>query len=242
MVWVAVLAVAALLVAGKGFLAIKLMEMKNAFKFSEADKTNIEEAVARLEKDTSGELVPYFVRRSDDYVEVSWFLAAVFGAFGLLLVFTLSLFWSLPYGISLMEIFAFPVLLMVIGYFLPVIFPALKAYLPGQQKVDHRVMQRAMEAYLECGIFNTVQRSGILLFISELEHEVVILADEGISKQVDKGVWQEIVDALIVKIKSEQITEGICEAIDACRILLIENGFNKKTDDPNQLPDGLIQG
>jgi putative membrane protein len=239
---VVVLVVVALLADGKIIHLIKITEMKNAFKFSEADKTKIEESVARLEKETSGELVPYFVNKSDDYIEVSWFLAAVFGAFGLLLVFSLSLFWSLPYGISMMEIFAFPIMLMVIGYFLPVLFPTLKAYPPGQQKIDQRVMQRAMEAYLECGIFNTLQRSGILLFISELEHEVVILADEGISKQVDKGVWQDIVDALIVKIKSEQITEGICEAIDDCRVLLIEKGFNKKTDDPNQLPDGLIEG
>ncbi|MCC5928476.1 MAG: hypothetical protein JJU28_04450 [Cyclobacteriaceae bacterium] len=216
--------------------------MRKGFKFSETDKTKIAEAVARLEEDTSGELVPYFVQKSDEYVEVSWFLSSVFGAFGLLLVFSLSLFWNLPYGISVMEMFAFPVVLMLIGYFLPSLFPVLKAYLPGQQKVDRRVMHRAIEAYLECGIFNTLQRSGILLFVSELEHEVVILADEGISKVVEPNVWQNIVNALIVRIKSDQITEGICEAIHSCRILLIENGFNKNTDDPNQLPDGLIEG
>ncbi|MGF1638810.1 MAG: TPM domain-containing protein [Cyclobacteriaceae bacterium] len=215
--------------------------MRSLISFSEAEKQNIESAVQQLEKETSGELVPYFVQKSDDYLESNWFSATVFTAFGILLLMASSWLWKLPQGVSFIELMIFLLVMMVVGFLFPFIFPVIRAHIAGQQRVDERVFQRATEAFVECGIFNTKSRTGILLFISALEHEVVILADEGINKKTGEEAWQKIVDELIVKIKEGAVATGIVQAIDSCRLLLISHGFNVDTDGPNQLPDGLIE-
>ena len=46
--------------------------------------------------------------------------------------------------------------------------------------MDHTTRQRAENAFLEEEVFNTTQRTGIMIFISFFEHEVIVMADRGI--------------------------------------------------------------
>ena len=45
--------------------------------FSEADLARIRSAVERIEKTTSGEIVPYLVGRVDDHDEARWRLSTI---------------------------------------------------------------------------------------------------------------------------------------------------------------------
>ena len=216
--------------------------MGNRFKFSEKQKQDIEKAVQNLETETSGEMVPYIVPASDNYIEGILYSIISFFTLGLILVAGASLAWLLPSGITIIQILIFLVIMMIIGFGLSYLMPAFRIQMVSGLTQDHRVMQRAEEAFLEREIFNTGRRIGILLFISELEKKVLILADSGISRLVPNEEWQQIVDDLIEYIKKKKTAEGIVRAIDQCAALLVKHGVENDESAGNQLPDGLVEG
>jgi putative membrane protein len=105
--------------------------------------------------------------------------------------------------------------------------------------MDECTRQRAVNAFIEEEIFNTRHRTGIMIFISFFEHEVIVMADRGISKVVDQKEWDKIVHDLITHIRAARITEGIEQSIRRCGEILLEKGFVKTPDDINELRDDL---
>ncbi len=215
--------------------------MGKRFKFSDEQKQRIEKAVQNLESKTSGEMVPYIVPDSDNYVEGTLYTIISFLIIGVVMIMGASLVWLLPAGITIIEILIFLVVMMFLGFLMSFVFPSIRIQMVSNNTVERRVMQRAETAFLQREIFNTGKRIGILLFISELERKVIILADSGISKLVPGEDWQKIVDDLINHIKNKETATGIVNAIDQCTELLVKNGIENDESAGNQLPDGLIE-
>ncbi len=215
--------------------------MGKRFKFSEEQKQQIEKAVQNLEAKTSGEMVPYIVPDSDNYVEGTLYTIISFLIIGIVMIMGASLVWLLPAGITIIEILIFLIFMMFLGFLMSFVFPSIRIQMVSSNTVERRVMQRAETAFLQREIFNTGKRIGILLFISELERKVIILADSGISKLVPGEDWQKIVDDLIKHIKNKKTADGIVNAIDQCSELLVKNGIENDEAAGNQLPDGLIE-
>ena len=215
--------------------------MGKKFKFSEKQKIEIEKAVKNLEARTSGEMVPYIVPSSDVYVEGTLYSIISFMIMGVVIVIGASLVWMLPSGVTIIEIMVFLVIMMFLGFILSYIFPVFRLQMVNNNTVERRVMQRAETAFIEREIFKTGKRIGILLFISELERKVVILADSGINRLVPSEEWQQIVDGLIEYIKKKKTAEGFVWAIDQCTALLVKNGVENDESAGNQLPDGLVE-
>jgi putative membrane protein len=215
--------------------------MGKRFKFSDDQKKRIEKAVQNLEAKTSGEMVPYIVPDSDNYVEGTLYTIISFLIIGVVMIMGASLVWLLPAGITIIEILIFLIVMMFLGFLMSFVFPSIRIQMVSNNTVDRRVMQRAETAFLQREIFNTGKRIGILLFISELERKVIILADSGINKLVPGEDWQKIVDDLIKYIKNKETAEGIVNAIDQCTELLVKNGIENDEAAGNQLPDGLIE-
>jgi putative membrane protein len=215
--------------------------MGKRFKFSEEQKNSIEKAVQNLEAKTSGEMVPYIVPDSDNYVEGTLYTIISFLIIGVVMIMGASLVWMLPAGITIIEILIFLISMMFLGFLMSFVFPSIRIQMVSNNTVERRVMQRAETAFLQREIFNTGKRIGILLFISELERKVIILADSGINNLVPVEDWQKIVDDLINHIKNKKTAEGIVNAIDQCTELLVKNGIENDDTAGNQLPDGLIE-
>jgi putative membrane protein len=215
--------------------------MGKRFKFSDEQKQRIEKAVQNLEAKTSGEMVPYIVPDSDNYVEGTLYTIISFLIIGVVMIMGASLVWMLPAGITIIEILIFLVVMMFMGFLMSFIFPSIRIQMVSNNTVERRVMQRAETAFLQREIFNTGKRIGILLFISELERKVIILADSGINKLVPDEDWQKIVDDLIKNIKNKETADGIVNAINQCTELLVKNGIENDEAAGNQLPDGLIE-
>ena len=78
-----------------------------------------------------------------------------------------------------------------------------------------------------------------MLFRSFFEHEVIVLADRGISKVVEQKVWDKIVSDLVTSIRAGKIVEGLETSIKKCGEVLLEKGFYKTDDDINELRDDL---
>ena len=211
-------------------------------KFNDTEKKEIEEAVKALEKESSGELVLYYTAQSDDYDEVSWMTATVLGVLGIVTVMIAAYYWLLPPGYSMIEIGIYLIVLMAIGFFIPKFWKPLKRFFANDAKKDHRVFTKANDAFLAEEVFKTIDRTGILIFISELEQRVVVLADSGINAKVDHSDWQHVVDQIITGIKTNKLKDGLIDAVNSCKKLLLDNGFVVRPDDTNELSDEIRIG
>jgi putative membrane protein len=210
-----------------------------AHLFSETDLQRIKAAVQEAEKSTSGEIVPYLVDRSDDYEEAEWRGGALLGALTLLAVTAehlVSNSWlPLDFAMVLLAaILAFP-----LGVFLTRFVPSVKRVLAGRALRTQRVGLRASRAFLDEQVFNTRDRTGILLFLSVLEHEVLVLGDQGINDRVQQSEWQDVVETLTRAIRTGRPADGFVEAIGKCGSLLQRSGVARRDDDTDELPDNL---
>jgi putative membrane protein len=127
----------------------------------------------------------------------------------------------------------------VIGAAIPQFFPMIMLALINQKHLNHSTRRKAESAFLEEEVFNTRHRTGIMIFISFFEREVIVMADRGISKVVDQKLWDNIVADLVKQIRLGKIVEGLEGAIKRCGELLLEKGFTITQDDVNELRDDL---
>ena len=158
--------------------------MSKKFKFSDADKQKIQEAVKNVEAKTSGEIVPYFVKRSDNYTEAPFIASFIVGVILIIAVNLLSQMWLLPFKFDLLIYSLIGVGTVGLVFLAVAICPFLKRAVISEQKEIKMVNKRAFEAFVSEEVFNTKDRTGILIFISGLEHNVEIIGDSGINQKV----------------------------------------------------------
>ena len=127
---------------------------------------------------------------------------------------------------------------LYIGYSLGTFGVVLRPFL-ARSKIDEEVHQRALQAFFSRDLHATKDRTGILVMASLLEHRVEILADTGINAKVSQETWQGILTELIGKIKSGELTEGICNAVRECGEVLAED-FPGTHDNPNEISNKII--
>jgi len=207
--------------------------------FTAVDKKKIADAVHKVELETSGEIVPYFVSKSDRYLEVSLFFSCFLGLFTSFVIGVMSFFWLLPKDFSVIETVVLIAVVMVLGFSVTEIFPGFKRILISQNKRTSQVLIKAKNAFLEEEVFHTKDRTGILLFISEFEHQALVLGDQGINEKVKPEEWKEVVDLMIKGIQQKKITEGIISAIEECKTLLLREDLHIKPNDTNELSNEI---
>lgn len=209
--------------------------------FSAADRDRIAAAVRAAEGKTSGEIVPYVVERSDNYEDAAWraallFAFAALGALVLLRRFTA--FWF-PDFLTIAFVI---VVASGVGFLSANLVPALTRIFAGRELLDLRVSQRAAEAFIAEEVFNTRDRTGILLFISLLERRVLVVGDAGINAKVQPAEWEDIVQQVANAIRAGHPAEGMIAAIQQCGVLLQKREVARRADDRDELADSLRIG
>ena len=217
--------------------------MKLKRKFSDEDLERIKRAVADAEQKISGEIVPVIVERSGVYTIANYKASLISAAFFFVLMIILDRYIINDATLTLYydPLFIFTVVVAgaSLGALVPNLLPGVKRWLLSRAYMDDCCKQTAENAFLEEEIFNTRHRTGIMIFLSFFEHEVIVMADRGISKVVEQKEWDNIVAELVACIRSGRVTEGIEAGIKRCGEILLEKGFNKSADDINELRDDL---
>jgi putative membrane protein len=212
-------------------------------RFSENDLQRIKSAVKEAERKISGEIVPVIVEKSGYYSIANYKSSLIFAALTFMVMIVLDRYVIQDASSTLYydPIFIFFVVTLgaVVGAVIPGFSDALTRALVNQNHLDHATKQRAENAFLQEEVFNTRHRTGIMIFISFFEREVIVMADRGISKVVDQKQWDKIVADLIQQIRLGRIVDGLEGAIKRCGEILHEKGFNVTDDDVNELRDDL---
>lgn len=213
--------------------------MNKKFTFSEEDKKIVKSAIESLENESSGEIVIYFARSSDDYSEASWKLAAALGVAGLAILGVMSWQWLLPEDFTILMTSTYLVALMLLGFLVMQFFPRLRLGFIPNATIAHRVLTKARDMFLQEEVFTTIDRTGILIYVSELEHQVQVLGDKGINEKIKANEWSEVVGLVVEGIKNNQTAQGLANAVLKCKDLLLANGFVVRPDDTNELSDEI---
>lgn len=189
------------------------------------------QTIGEQEKRTDAELVTVLARQADDYRYVTLLWAAL-----------LSLL--VPVALLFLPVWLTPFEALLLQWGVLLVLAVLFRLKPVQFRVVPRRLQRmraaglARQAFLEQGLHRTRGGTGLLIFVSEAEHYVEILADQGIARHVDDSEWQTIVDAFIARVKAGRVAEGFQECVAACGDKLATHV--PATEQKNELPNHLI--
>jgi putative membrane protein len=212
-------------------------------RLNEKDLERIKAAVKNAEEKISGEIVPVLVERSGDYFIALYKGSLIGAAFTFVTMVVLDRF---VINDALNTLFYDPVFILlmvvlggVVGAVVPYFSDPVKRLLVARQYQDLVTRQCAENAFLEEEVFKTRQRTGVMIFVSFFEHEVIVMADKGISKIVDQKQWDKIVQDIIQEIRNGRLVEALENGIKQCGDILLEKGFRKTIDDVNELGDDL---
>ncbi len=202
--------------------------------FSTEEQKQIESAVKMAETKTSGEIVPMVVDSSYDYPRAELIGGGTLAlATGLVISWAFggeSIWWFLP--VFIVGFFIFQLLIRN--------FPELKRILIHPDELTAEVKEKALVSFLEQGLHETRDRTGILILISLFERRVYVLADSGINERVSEHTWDEIVEIITKGLKTGTACEAICHAIERCGEILHEYPPNE-LDNIDELPNLIME-
>ncbi|MBL0925529.1 MAG: hypothetical protein IBJ12_13835 [Sphingomonadaceae bacterium] len=209
-------------------------------------------AIAEAEHMTSGEIVTIITDLSDHYEDVAvvWasiaaFLAlscyAIFPQFYLGIVHGMTGGWQHDYSAGEYLALIFIAMgLKWLGTWLILRWMPLRLALTPRHIKMRRVRARAFNLFKVGTEAKTVGRTGVLLYLSMKEHRAEIVADEAIASKVTPEIWGDAMLALLDHVKAGRPGEGMAEAVRQMGIVLAEH-FPKGSENPNELPDRLIE-
>jgi len=216
------------------------------FKLSDSDIKKISFAVKNAESKTSGEIATAIIKESYDYAIYELMFAVICGLiyFVIMMFFVGSIeqylegrFWDYTVHYLVMFYGFSTFIIITIFYFIANISSIDRLIVPNKIR-NAKVKERATRYFMESGVYNTKDRTGILIFISIMERRVELLADSGINEKIPKQKWQKIVDNIIKGIKKRDITYHLTDSINECGELL-KSHFPIQTDDKNELSDDI---
>jgi len=207
--------------------------------FTDDERARIADHVADVEAHTAGEVVPYVVMQSDTYPVARWRGAAVAILLALVVAGALSIAGTSSVvaesGILVPILFGVGTL----GALTAGAVPPLIRTLTGAKTLSRAAHRRAMQAFVDEEVFATRDRTGILIFVSLLEHRIEVVADVGISEQVDPATWTDIAEAIRDGMAAGSLAEGLIGGLTRCRTILDEAGIERRDDDTDELPNTI---
>lgn len=198
-------------------------------KLTQSARDAIQNKIVEIERQTSVEYVPCFVERSSNYGAYRGLLAG-FAAF--LALFASRVFWV---NAPLWGEFAGAWLVAGAVFAVSGVPVILNAILPPSLK-QAEVLEAAHGVFLREEVFATKARTGVLIYISELEQAVFVLADRGLRAKVKDEEWSKLASHLAHDLHRGQAGHTFLEALDQLSSRLAPD-FPPSANNVNELPD-----
>ncbi|MGK0498528.1 MAG: putative membrane protein [Oceanicoccus sp.] len=191
----------------------------------------IADAISAVEQQTDAELVTVLAQQADDYRYIPTLWAAMLALLSPVVVW-LGGWWLETLEVLWVQLCVFIVLALLLR------LPMIMFRIVPKSVRQWRASNLARRQFLENNLHHTQQECGVLIFVSEAEHYVEIIADRGIDQHVSAEQWQQIVNAFVSQVKQGQTQQGLIECINACGELLAE--FAPASGEKNELPNHLV--
>jgi putative membrane protein len=211
-------------------------------QLSEQEKARISEAVRAAEAHTRAEIVPMLVARSGLYRDAqhrAGLALAMVTLTALLMGERLWPFWGWQTADYAWLILAV-LLAYAIGSWFGLSASVIRA-VTSSERLRRKVQLRAEQAFAQHSLSRTRQRTAVLLMVSLLERQVYVLPDSGIGSGMTPSQWNEVVEAVVAKLRANDIAGGLCAGIERCGVLLARACPAVPGDNPNELSNRLLQ-
>ena len=219
-------------------------------------QVRIAEAIRAAESRTSGEIFCVMARRVSAYRDISlgWAAAAA-------LILPLGLIplgfdpaWVPGLGSSweaahlasrdvvvgqALGTYALIQAVVFLVVFLLTSIPAVSRFVTPRAVRQARVRKAALQQFLAHGLHVTEARTGVLIFAALGDHQVEVIADEGIHSKVDQSVWGDAVAVLAKGLRQNDPAGGFVAAIGLCGAVLAEH-FPPTARNPNEVEDKIV--
>jgi len=208
---------------------------------SEADRERIRQTVHAAEQQTSAEIVPMIVSRSGLYRDAQHWAGLIAALTTLALLLTIEASWF-PWGWHASNA-AWLVLAVTLAYLGGTwigTWPPVIRLLTSPTRMRHKVILRAERAFAQQAISQTRERTGVLIMLSILERQIYVLPDRSLAGLVPVERWKQVVQAAVERLRGGDIAAGLSNAIAACGVVLADACPARPGDNPNELPDQVI--
>ncbi|MCG9917636.1 MAG: TPM domain-containing protein [Phenylobacterium sp.] len=225
---------------------------------SEQDILAVKTAVRTAEARTRGELYCVIAEESSDYRETPFLWAGLtaLAAPAILLLAGVEVSvpdafapWTAAQAGAAVELavrgaltttLALQAALFIVVAVIGALGPVRRFMTPRSVKLE-RARRHAQELFLARNLHQTRERTGVLIFVSLAEHAAELIADEGIAAVVAQSRWDGAMAALIAEAKAGRTGAGLVAAVSQVGDILAEHFPANAQDNPNELPDGVIQ-
>ncbi len=213
-------------------------------KLNNEETKRIANAVKEAESQTGGEIVVAIIPESSSYAAREMLFASAAGvlAFFVACFFADSintglsrLFWNESLAVLPLFLGILAILVSILASFL-IQIPAIDRIVIGKRAMSEAVRKRAMRHFTESAVYDTVDNTGVLLFVSLMERRVELIADRGINTSVPPKTWENIVLELVKGVKQDDLTASLEKAIGQIGVVLAEH-VPQRPDDVNEKPD-----
>lgn len=199
----------------------------------DAAQAAVRAALTEAERRTTGEIIATVVERSDRHPAGCWLAAVVTLLAGTALLEG-WLPWSHPVWLLCCQIG-----LGALGYLLAASLPDVQRLFVSDARATEVADEQAFQEFFRQGLHKTSGATGVLIFTSLFERRVVVLADEGIAKNLPDDFWQEVDDAILAGIRDGSLREGLIAGIGKAGEALAEHA-PWQAGDRDELPDHLV--
>lgn len=196
----------------------------------DAARAQLAEAIAAIERGSAAEVVVAVRRRSAVYGEIhaAFAVVAAFAALAVML-FTDHVF-------ALTSILVDPFIAAALAAGAIELVPAVVRAGTTSGRKRRAVLRAARATFVERGVHNTRERTGVLVYLSLLERDAVVLGDSGVERKLSTEAHARIERALAAAIATGG---AACARVLAELAPVLAAVLPRGDDDMNELPDAL---
>lgn len=207
-----------------------------------AAEVAIRQRVAGLERSTGVEVVAAVIARADSYPEIPWKAFALGASLALLAAVAAAL--TAPGWEAAEAIVETAVAALATGGAAALatawVKPLARLFLTRARR-QAEALQYAQAMFLDAGLQRTPRRDGILLLVSLFEHEVVVLADQGVRERLGPAALDAVVSVVTAALKRGRIHDALLDGLAQLEEALFASGFRAQPGERDDIAQALIQ-
>ena len=207
-----------------------------------AAEAAVRQRVAGLERSTGVEVIAAVIARADSYPEIPWKAFALGASLALLAATAAAL--TAPGWEGAEAIVETAVAALATGGAAALatvwVKPLARLFLTHARR-QAEALQYAQAMFLDAGLQRTPRRDGILLLVSLFEHEVVVLADDGVRTRLGPAALDAVVSAVTAALKHGRIQDALLDGLARLEETLLANGFRAQPGERDDIAQALIQ-
>lgn len=200
--------------------------------FDKDFKNKLGKTIADIEKSSNTEIVLVVKEVSGDYNDAY----LIFGSLLSLICFSLLMFLPVVFGDYL--IYAGTIITFFIGMILAFFIKPLAKLFIKKDRMNRNVEIMARAHFQKGGIYHTLKKTGMLIYVSLFEQQVFIIADKGIESSIPLDEFKNIKNSFNKAFDKNNISEELLNKIASLKTIFSEY-IPPIPDDINELADDM---